>query len=92
MDKESSVLAIIGNEVDPAPYHQVAQLLGYNQANIVVGGANDGAEFIRSSGYSPKYLILDIGNACFACVYSIPICVSMDSIQYHFPTQWQSDC
>jgi len=62
MDKDSSVLAIVGNEVDPAPYHQVAQLLGYNQANIVVGTAGDGADFIRSNGYSPKFLILDIGN------------------------------
>lgn len=63
MDKNSSVLAVVGNEVDPASYHQVAQLLGYDQANIVVGSAADGAEFIRNNGYSPKYLILDIGGA-----------------------------
>ncbi len=65
MDQQSSVLAIILNEADRDFYHQAAVSLGYPSANIIVGTPLDAADILRTAGYSPRYVIIDVCNRSY---------------------------
>lgn len=61
MDQESPLLAIITDDADRAFYHQLANSLGYNFANVITGTPLEACNQLASTNYSPSYLVIDIG-------------------------------
>lgn len=60
MDQQSPVLAIIAYDSEREFYNQAAASLGYPFANIVVGTPLQAAEALASSGFSPRFIMIDI--------------------------------
>ena len=62
MDKQSPFLAIIPDETERQFYNQVAISLGYPFSNIVIGSPDQATATLRSTNYSPAFIVIDIGN------------------------------
>ncbi len=60
MDQQSPVLAIIAHDSDREFYNQAAASLGYSFANVVIGTPMQAAQMLSTSGYSPRFIIIDI--------------------------------
>ena len=59
---DSPILAIVTNPEEVEPTNAIVASLGYQHANIVQGTPLDAANYIKQSGYSPKYIILFIAS------------------------------
>lgn len=61
MNQQSPVLAILSDEEERTAATQLANVLGYSFAHIVMGTGHDAARFIEQSGVSPTYILMMIG-------------------------------
>lgn len=62
MDSQSPVLVILTSEEERAVANQLATLLGYSFANIVVGNGYDAARFVETNHLTPRYIAMFIGD------------------------------
>lgn len=62
MDSQSPILVVTPNEEDRPFASQLAGALGYGFANVVVGSPNDAAAQLSVTGFSPKYIAINIGS------------------------------
>lgn len=62
MEQQSPVLAILANESERLLGDQLAHLLGYNNAHIVIGSPIDASYYIEQNRISPSYIFLTIGS------------------------------
>ncbi|MCI5049338.1 MAG: AAA family ATPase [Rickettsiales bacterium] len=62
MDTQSPVLVVISSEDERPLGNQLANLLGYSFANVVVGNGYDAARFIDANRYTPKYIAMFTGE------------------------------
>ncbi len=65
MDQESPLLVIITDDSERNFYHQLANSLGYNFANIVTGSPLDAAGQLAGVNYAPKFIVIDIGGRSY---------------------------
>jgi pilus assembly protein CpaE len=62
MEKHSVVMAVLANESEQTFANQVANSLGYPNADIVIGSPLDGSYAISARTNPPHYIIVDIGS------------------------------
>lgn len=58
----SPILSIITSSEEVEQTNSIVRSLGYQEAVIIEGTPNAACEYMRSERYSPKYIILFIGN------------------------------
>ncbi|MFO1242795.1 MAG: AAA family ATPase [Rickettsiales bacterium] len=61
MDSQSPILVVTPNEEDRQFANQLAASLGYPFANIVIGMPLDAAAQLGVTGFSPRYIVINIG-------------------------------
>ncbi len=62
MEQKSPVLVILNSDSQRPYANQLAALLGYPGANVVIGTGHDAAHYIESNQLSVKYIALFIGS------------------------------
>ncbi len=62
MNKQSPLMAIVAHEKEQEFAHKVATLMGYANADIVIGSPRDATTSLSARSESPRYLIIDIGD------------------------------
>ncbi len=62
MDQQTPILAVTQDAASGEFYHQIAAALGYTHANLVIGTPLDAALQLSQAAYSPRYLIIDVGD------------------------------
>jgi len=55
-------MAIVANEGGQEFAHQIANMLGYPLAHVVIGSPRDAISVLSARGESPQYFIIDIGE------------------------------
>lgn len=72
MDQQSPVLAILSHESERQLGTQLANMLGYSFAHIVVGDGIDAARYINENQISPTYILMLIGSRKEAVLGELP--------------------
>lgn len=62
MEQQSPLMVVLQNPEEHGLANQLATAMGYTHADVIIGLPADAAEAIVRRGYSPSYLILDIGQ------------------------------
>lgn len=66
MDLKTPVLAILSKEESKSLADSLAQSLGYQNANIIIGSSAEAAAALQQlRGYSAKYILIDIGHRTY---------------------------
>jgi len=79
MSQTSMVMAVLADEAGSELANQVANSLGYEHADIVIGGPADAAQAIVGRTQPPTYIILDIGER------SMDVLPEIDVLAEHCP-------
>jgi len=65
MSKVGGVFVVVSNEDGRVFAEQISNALGHEKTEVVVGSPVDAAKYLEQTGFTPLYLVIDIGDRGF---------------------------